>query len=649
MEYIHLSTEQIVQLESQACQCDNWSLILVHPEIDLSRIQEVVLSGTCSIGNTQGTVTIGSLEFPCGIYRAHLQDVTVGNGVYIQNIGQYIAHTHIEDQVVLSGVGRMDCQTNTTCGNGVEVSALNEGGARKFPIHKGQSVHEAYLLCTHLYRESLREVLLKSVDNFVESTRTSYSHIGKGSRIENTTYLDSVYIGAYAEITGVARIENSSIESNQQARTHIGVGVILKDSIVESGALIEDYAQVERCLIGQATQMGKNYSAIDSVCFANGQFFHGEATSIFAGPYTVTHHKSTLLIGGLFSFMNAGSNSNQSNHMYKMGPIHQGILERGCKTTSGSYIMWPAHIPPFTMIMGYHSQHPNIPNFPFSYLVNQKGKSYLKPGINYAKVGTQRDLLKWSKRDLRQGDVLDQITFEGLNPHVLSRMAKGLTQLLEWRHEMNPGEEMQLEGCWIKQNDIVKGITHYTQLLNLFFAQQLLKQLDKQKDCKTWVEPPKNASEWQWIDMGGLILPNWYLEELQEKWQQKTPSIAEIKEAFEYAANQYSKWTWQWTYAVTLSSQELTILTPELISGMLRVSLRAYNELFDALKIDFCKEFGEEMMVGYGLDGCDKALLSDFDHVHGRCDAHPFIQEQEKKIQERVAQTKSWIECLTEE
>ena len=45
----------------------------------------------------------------------------------------------------------------------------------------------------------------------------------------------------------------------------------------------------------------------------------------------MTHHKSTLLIAGMFSFMNAGSGSNQSNHMYKLGPIHQGAMERGAK------------------------------------------------------------------------------------------------------------------------------------------------------------------------------------------------------------------------------------------------------------------------------------------------------------------------------
>ena len=44
------------------------------------------------------------------------------------------------------------------------------------------------------------------------------------------------------------------------------------------------------------------------------------------GPYTVSHHKSSLLIAGMFSFFNAGSGSNQSNHLFKSGAVHQACL-----------------------------------------------------------------------------------------------------------------------------------------------------------------------------------------------------------------------------------------------------------------------------------------------------------------------------------
>ena len=120
-----------------------------------------------------------------------------------------------------------------------------------------------------------------------------------------------------------------------------------------------------------------------SLFFSNCQGENGEACAIFAGPFTVTHHKSTLLIAGMFSFMNAGSGSNQSNHMYKLGPIHQGTMERGAKTTSDSYILWPARVGAFSLVMGRHVNHADTSNLPFSYLIEQRNTTYLVPGVTW--------------------------------------------------------------------------------------------------------------------------------------------------------------------------------------------------------------------------------------------------------------------------
>ena len=54
--------------------------------------------------------------------------------------------------------------------------------------------------------------------------------------------------------------------------------------------------------------------------------------------------------------------------MYKLGPIHQGTLERGAKTTSDSYILWPARVGAFSLVMGRHVNHADTSNLPFSYL-----------------------------------------------------------------------------------------------------------------------------------------------------------------------------------------------------------------------------------------------------------------------------------------
>ena len=100
--------------------------------------------------------------------------------------------------------------------------------------------------------------------------------------------------------------------------------------------------------------------------------------------------------------MNAGSGSNQSNHMYKLGPIHQGIMERGSKTTSDSYVLWPSRIGPFTLVVGRHYHNADTTQFPFSYLTEVNYELQLVPGINLRSVGTIRDAQKWPKRDARK-------------------------------------------------------------------------------------------------------------------------------------------------------------------------------------------------------------------------------------------------------
>ncbi len=118
------------------------------------------------------------------------------------------------------------------------------------------------------------------------------------------------------------------------ANYDIGDGVTATDFIMCSGSRVEDSAILSDCFVGQGVRMGRQIAAENCLFFANCEALHGETCSVFAGPYTVTHHKSSLLIAGLFSFYNAGSGTNMSNHMYKLGPLLQGILERGSKTGS---------------------------------------------------------------------------------------------------------------------------------------------------------------------------------------------------------------------------------------------------------------------------------------------------------------------------
>ena len=70
--------------------------------------------------------------------------------------------------------------------------------------------------------------------------------------------------------------------------------------------------------------------------------------------------------------------------MYKLGPIHQGAMERGAKTTSDSYILWPARVGAFSLVMGRHVNHADTSNLPFSYLIEQQKYHLFGAGGKFA-------------------------------------------------------------------------------------------------------------------------------------------------------------------------------------------------------------------------------------------------------------------------
>ena len=109
------------------------------------------------------------------------------------------------------------------------------------------------------------------------------------------------------------------------AGAYVGIDVQARDFIAAEGARIDGGTLLERCFAGECCTLDKHFTAVDSLFFANSHCENGEAVSIFAGPYTVSHHKSSLLIAGMFSFFNAGS-----------GQPEQPPLQRAAQCTSPS-------------------------------------------------------------------------------------------------------------------------------------------------------------------------------------------------------------------------------------------------------------------------------------------------------------------------
>ena len=308
--YRNLTKEELKILQDQGCIAEDWNLVKVADGFDPARVRNTQFLGRVRIGRlTDNVKPAKGFEKPSGIYNATIADCTIGDNTRISNIGVHIANYDIASDVCIEDVATMATCPGATFGNGVEVVALNEAGGREVVIFDELSVQFAYLMCLHRYRPVLIKNLSEIARSYVETVRCDRGKIGQGARILSTTEILDLNVGPHAVINTAASLVNGTILSSAEAPTLVGSNVVAEDFIIAEGTSVTGTVNLKKVYIGQGCRIGNQFSAENSLFFANSEAFLGEACSVFAGPYTVTHHKSTLLIACLFSFYNAGSGS----------------------------------------------------------------------------------------------------------------------------------------------------------------------------------------------------------------------------------------------------------------------------------------------------------------------------------------------------
>jgi len=557
--YTKLTSPQIEALEENGCECKDWTKVSVSDGFDPAYVKNVVFSGTVSLGKFEKDVQFESgLQRHSGIFNATLHNVIVGDNCLIRNVSGSISNYVIGEGVRIEQVSDMTVEDSTSFGNGVCVNVLDETGSTPVFIHDNLSSHEAYAMTQFIDNGPLIDAVNSLIDKYVEKVRSSFGVIGDFSSILDVKFISNVRIGPYTKIHGAARIRNGSINSVKEAPVYIGQNVIMDDFIVCSGSSVSDGAMITRCFVGQACMLGHSYSASDSLFFSNCQGENGEACALFAGPYTVTHHKSTLLIAGMFSFMNAGSGSNQSNHMYKLGPIHHGELQRGAKTTSDSYLLWPARIGAFSLVMGRHVNNPDTTPFPFSYIIEQQDVTYIVPGVNLKSVGTIRDVKKWPKRDKRTDPhKMDKINFNLLSPYTIQQMLTGKAILENLKETSgNRADNYTYQKAVIRNASLFKGIHYYEMALTKFLGNSLITRLENadtstDESLRKALVPTSKTGKGKWADLSGLIVPVSEIEALnQEVISGEIDDITAIDERLQKMFDNYYEWEWTWAHDV---------------------------------------------------------------------------------------------------
>lgn len=648
MEYRNLTEDEILQLKSQSCMADDWAKVLVSATFTTDYVYHTRFSGEVRLGVFEKEFILpGGIRKHAGLRHVTLHQVTVGDNCCIENVQNYIANYEIGHDTFIENLDIMLVDGLCKFGNGTEVAVLNETGGREVLINDKLSAHQAYILALYRHRPELIARMKDITDYYSNKHASDVGTVGSHVVILNTGSIKNVRIGDCCHISGTCRLTNGSINSNADAPVHIGDGVICDDFIISSGSSVDDGAMLTRCFIGQACKLGHNYSASDSLFFSNCQGENGEACSIFAGPFTVTHHKSTLLIAGMFSFMNAGSGSNQSNHMYKLGPIHQGTLERGAKTTSDSYILWPARVGAFSLVMGRHVNHSDTSNLPFSYLIEQNNTTFLVPGVNLRSVGTIRDAQKWPKRDNRKDpNRLDFINYNLLSPYTVQKMFKGREILLNLRHASGELSDIySYHSAKIQNSALKKGIGFYETAIHKFLGNSVIKRLEGidfqcDEEIRDRLKPDTTIGTGEWVDISGLIAPKSEIDRLIDRIESgEINRLKYINAEFERMHQNYYTYEWTWAYE---KLEEYYGVHPEQMTAADIISIvekwkTAVVGLDRMVYEDAKKEFSMASMTGFGADGSRLEKELDFEQVRGDFESNPFVMAVLKHIEVKTA------------
>ncbi len=474
MELRYLRNAEIEMLYASGCQADNWRNIRVAPGFSPDSVSHTAFSGHIILGDYTGEIALKNMPFlRAGIRHCRLHNVTVGSNSHIASAT--IANTDIEDNVLVQEADFIGQTAPSSFGNGSPVHCVAEDGARSVPLWHGLSAQWAHVIL-HCKGSPAGDALETAIRHEAEALASARSRIGAGSRIQFAGLLENIRLGRGTRIERAARLANVHAVSTEAAPVLIGEGVAAEDCVLQQNARVLGGVRLVRCLVGEGVTLDNAFFAKHSLFFANSEFTLGEAACVMAGPFAVSHHRATLVLTCQTSFCTFGSGANSSNHHFKLGPRHGGVLRRGARCGSGSYLFWPSDIGAFSTVVGKHARNLDTSAFPFSLVTATGERTILVPGVNLFSAGLFRDEGKWRERDGREGIAQPRDLCETaiLSPYTMEAAERGLELLLRQREA--GGSDLAHNGAVVPASRIDVGVALYEAALMYYTGRVLFER-----------------------------------------------------------------------------------------------------------------------------------------------------------------------------
>lgn len=599
-DYRLLSDEEIGILEENGCTAEDWTSINVDYDFNPAFVRNVRFYGTVNLGVFEKNMEIseGFMKHS-GISNATLRNVTIGDNCLIENVGCYINNYVIGDECCISNVATIETTAEATFGEGNTISVLNEAGSGNVVLFRGLTANIAALMVAHSDDKDFSVAVRTMVKDDINQRLSGKGTIGNLVRITNTTEITNTNIDDNCEVNGACRLSDCTLAAEPDDSVYIGSGVICENSIIADGSSVLNSSKVFNCYVGEACQITNGFTAESSLFFANTYMANGEACAAFCGPFSASHHKSSLLIGSMTSFYNAGSCTNFSNHAYKMGPVHYGVLERGSKTASGSHTLLPATVGAFSMCMGKIANHPDTRRLPFSYVIGDGRNTVLVPAKNIATVGLYRDICKWPRRDVRmEQSKKTLVNYDWLSPFTVNEIMEGRRELARLlRTQGEDAAVYEYEGCKMSGNSLRRGLRLYDMAVELFIGDVFMSH----ELCDRCAASGAGV----WSDLSGLLLPSSEEERVVEKVKFGIMAgVKDICDMLNAYNDMYGEYLWTFTVSLAKAYLGKDELTEEDFELMRERGKSAREAWLDEIRRDAEKE--------YSMGDVDRATLDKF-------------------------------------
>lgn len=498
-----ISREQIQQLELQGNFCDNWSQVHFNSNLNLTRIRNCQFVGTFFC----------SAEKSIELHHAHLNNVQMGEDNRI--FSSFLENVSLGYKNDLRNNHYIGCKTEHRAGEHHPVKVLDETGTKSLITLKNWSSQTAAFLLSDLIDTEQKERLFKQEQ---KNEAHKVCIIGNHCLLENNGHLERFHFTDFVHCIGVRHLHDCSVVSTEEEKTRVYYADHLSKAIIQRQSFIGHGCIVQNSLIGQAVHLDNQASITHSFIFSNSEIEHSEVVSSFLGPFSVSHHRASLLIATMANHFNAGSGTQFSNHHYRGGPLHFGQFDKGCKIGSIAYAIHPSTMAAYSTLLGKHG-FIDSRDFPFSIVRERDGKTQVIPGSNFYSYGLYRDINKWQERDRRLGKKDDATFNELLSPSICQTLERSVIKYSETKSAAGVADAL-----------LKRGIKTYEHALRLAALKSPLKA-------------EKSYSEW--TELAGFPFP---LAELKSLSQKNPASIKEINQDLEKMIEKIQSHKWQYKF-----------------------------------------------------------------------------------------------------